>query len=189
MRRYVVALALFGAAVLASSTLTAEEPKKDEKKDAKTLRRRTFGKLMKETHRGDKSPHARIVAELKKDAPDWEQLAKDAKAFAAMGEAFKGVRLDYSSPAGYIESTHSLHEGDRREGQEGRDRGVHRADQVVRRVPLLRRPRFPREVSSKWSAHAVCRRDTQGEATRTRRVPTTLFPCQRSRHRLLYRCL
>ena len=107
MRRYVVALALFGAAVLASNALTADEPKKDDKKDEKTARKE-FSKLMKDTHRGDKSPHARIVAELKKDTPDWEQLAKDAKAFTYMGAAFKGVRLDYVSPAGYIKSAAEL---------------------------------------------------------------------------------
>jgi hypothetical protein len=63
---------------------------------------------MKDTHHGEKSPHGRTVAELKKDAPDWAQLAKDAKAFAEMGEAFKGVRLDYRSPEKYIESAKSL---------------------------------------------------------------------------------
>jgi hypothetical protein len=100
MRRYVLALALFGAATL----VTADEPKKD----AKALTKKDIGKLMKATHHGDKSAHARTVAELKKDAPDWEQLAKDAKAFAAMSDAFKGVRLDYSSPEKYIESTKSF---------------------------------------------------------------------------------
>jgi hypothetical protein len=100
MRRYVLALALFGAAALA----LADEPKKD----AKALTKKDIGKLMKQTHKGDLSPHARTVAELKKDAPDWEQLAKDAKAFAAMSEAFKGVRFDYTSPEKYIESTTAL---------------------------------------------------------------------------------
>ena len=100
MRSYVLALALFGAATLAA----ADEPKKDEK----ALTKKDIGKLMKQTHKGDLSPHARTVAELKKDAPDWEQLAKDAKAFVAMSEAFKGVRFDYSSPAKYIESSTAL---------------------------------------------------------------------------------
>jgi hypothetical protein len=105
MRRYVLALALFGAAALVAGSLAADEPKKDEKKDAKALTKKEVGKLMKDTHHGDKSPHVRTVAELKKDAPDWVQLAKDAKAFGAMGDAFKGVQLGYSSPEGYIKSS------------------------------------------------------------------------------------
>ena len=107
MRRYVVALALFGAAMLAASTLTAEEPKKTEKdaKDAKVLTKKELGKMMKDTHKGEKSPHVRVDAELKKDAPDWEQVAKGAKAFTEMGDAFKGVNLGYSSPASYLAST------------------------------------------------------------------------------------
>jgi hypothetical protein len=96
MRQYVLALALFGTATLAA----ADEPKKD----AKALTKKDIGKLMKETHHGDKSPHARTLAELKKDAPGWEQLAKDAKAFAAMSEAFKGAQLGYVTPDRYIES-------------------------------------------------------------------------------------
>ena len=104
MRRYVLALALFGAAALVASSLAADEPKKD----AKALTKKDIGKLMKETHHGDKSAHARTVAELKKDTPDWEQLAKDAKAFVTMSEAFKGVRFDYTSPTKYIESSTAL---------------------------------------------------------------------------------
>src|SRR5262245_49338254 len=100
MRRYVLALVLFSAAALVAGSLAADEPKKDTKLTTKDI-----GKLMKETHQGDKSPHARVVAELKKDAPDWEQLAKDAKSFTAMSEAFKNARLDYKSPTGYTESS------------------------------------------------------------------------------------
>jgi hypothetical protein len=102
MRRCVVALALFGAAVLAAGGLTADEKKADEKKETKALTKKEVGALMKETHRGDKSAQVLVEAELKKDAPDWEQVAKGAKAFARMGEAFRGVELGYSSPAGYI---------------------------------------------------------------------------------------
>ncbi len=83
MRRTVLALTLFTAAAL-----TAEEPKKDEKADAKAAIK-NLGKLMKAVHQGEKSPHVRTEAELKKDAPDWEQITKDVKAFAAMGEALK----------------------------------------------------------------------------------------------------
>ena len=105
MRRYVLALALFGAAALVAGSLAADEPKKDEKKDTKALTKKDIGKLMKETHDGDKSPHARVAAELKKDAPNWEQLVKDAKSFTAMGEAFKNMEPGYTSPAKYIESS------------------------------------------------------------------------------------
>lgn len=107
MQRFVIATALFCVTVLASSALTADEPKKDEKKDEKTARKE-IAKLMKDTHRGEKSPHMRAEAELKKDAPDWTEIAKSAKAFTDMGAAFKAVRFDYSSPERYIESASSL---------------------------------------------------------------------------------
>ncbi len=107
MRHSVTAVALFGAAMLATSALTADEPKKDEKKDAKAARKE-FSALMKGTHRGEKSPHTRIVMELKKEAPDWDQLAKDAKAFEDVGKAFKNVDLGYASPEKYIKGTAAL---------------------------------------------------------------------------------
>jgi cytochrome c556 len=91
MRRCVLLLALFGGAALAA------EPKAD------------VGKLMKAAHGGDKSPHARVTAELKKDAPEWAQLAKDAKAFTEMGAALKDARgYSYASPAKYVESAAAL---------------------------------------------------------------------------------
>ena len=95
MRWYVLALALFGGVVL------ADEPKKE-------LTKKDIGKLMKDAHHGDKSPQARVAAELKKNAPDWAQLTKDTKAFADMGVAFKNVRLDYVSPKTYIDSAAAL---------------------------------------------------------------------------------
>ena len=105
MRRFVTAIALFSAAVLAANALSADEPKKAE---SKKLTQKEFSAIMKAAHRGEKSPHTRVVAELKKDAPDWEQLAKDAKAFDDVGKAFKGVKLDYVSPAKYLEGSAAL---------------------------------------------------------------------------------
>ena len=93
------------AAALVANGLSADEPKKPE---AKLLTQKEFSKLMKDTHRGEKSPHARIVAELKKDSPDWEQLAKDVKAIEDFSQAFKRVRLDYVSPQEYLKSTAAL---------------------------------------------------------------------------------
>ena len=98
MRRTVLALTLFAATALA-----ADEPKKDAK-----LTKKEIGKLMKDAHKGEKSPHARTEAELKKDAPDWEQVTKDAKAFAAMGDALAAANLPYVSPEKYISSTKAL---------------------------------------------------------------------------------
>ncbi|MBY0457257.1 MAG: hypothetical protein K2V38_07970 [Gemmataceae bacterium] len=103
MRRLLTAVGLFAAAVLAARA-AADEPKKDEVR----LTKKELAKLMADAHRGDKSPHARVGAELKKDAPDWEQLGKDAKAFGAMAEAFKKVELGYSSPAGYASGASAL---------------------------------------------------------------------------------
>lgn len=98
MRRYVVLLVLLGGAAFAG-----DEPKKDVK-----LTKKDIGKMMKDAHRGDKSPQSRVTAELKKDAPDWAQLTKDAKAFTDMGAAFKNVELNYSSPTQYIEGAAAL---------------------------------------------------------------------------------
>jgi hypothetical protein len=105
MRRVTTAAALFGAALLAASALTAEEPKKDEK----TVRK-DIAKMMKDAHRGEKSPHVRVEAELKKEKPDWDQLAKDAKAFDTMGKEFKnlGIYYPYTSPTGYIKTAAAL---------------------------------------------------------------------------------
>jgi hypothetical protein len=104
MRRFVTAVALFGAAVLAANGLTADEPKKAEKK----VTQEDVGNLMRSTHRGEKAPYSRTVAELKKDAPDWEQLAKDAKAFADMGAALKAYKAGYVGSEKYSASAAAL---------------------------------------------------------------------------------
>src|SRR5262245_31953931 len=110
MRRVVMAIALFSAAMLVASTLPAEEPKKDEKKPDEETVRKDIAKLMKATHRGEKSPHVRVEAELKKDSPNWEQVVKDAKAFDEMGKAFKnlGIYYPYTSPASYVKNVAAL---------------------------------------------------------------------------------
>jgi hypothetical protein len=108
MRPGVLALALFGGAALATGGLTADEKKVDEKKVTKALTKKEVAALMKQTHRGEKSAQVLVEAELKKDAPDWEQIARGAKAFTRMGEAFSGVDLGYSSPAKYVASAKAL---------------------------------------------------------------------------------
>jgi hypothetical protein len=103
MRRYVLAIALFGAAALAAGGISADEPKKEAKVSKKDL-----GKLMADIHRGDKSAYSRVNAELKKDSPDWDAIKKEVKSFADMGAAFKRAELGYTSPAKYISSSESL---------------------------------------------------------------------------------
>ncbi len=105
MRRFGMLMALFGAAALAVGSLTADEPKKD---DPKKPTAKDIGKMMKDTHRGEKSAYSRTQAELKKDAPDWDQIAKDVKVFTDMGAALKASRMDYTSPANYLSSTEAL---------------------------------------------------------------------------------
>src|SRR5947209_11954027 len=84
------------AVALAAGWALADEPaRKPTDKEIK--------EQMVRTHKGKDAPLARAGAELKKDAPDWDQLAKDAKAFADMGEALKG-RSAYTSPAKYVAS-------------------------------------------------------------------------------------
>ena len=104
MKRIVFAVALFGAALLAAASVTADEPTKAAAK----VTNKELAKLMKETHTGAKSPHARTLDQLSKETPDWEQVSKDAKAFVAMGEAFKKADLGYTSPAKYTTSAAAL---------------------------------------------------------------------------------
>jgi hypothetical protein len=104
MRRFGMFLALFGAAALAVSSLAADGPRKE---NPKALTEKEIGKMMKDTHRGEKSAYSRTQVELKKDTPDWDQIAKDVKAFSEMGTALRG-HVAYTSPAKYIASTEAL---------------------------------------------------------------------------------
>ena len=94
--KYVVILAMFGAAAFA-----ADEPKK-------ALTKKEVGKMMKDVHKGAKSPHVNVDAELKKDEPDWDVIAKGAKSFNEMSAAFARVDLGYSSPAKYNAAAKAL---------------------------------------------------------------------------------
>jgi hypothetical protein len=88
-----------------------EESKKDEKKDDKVPARpakEQVKEMMTKLHKGDKAPLARTRAELDKDKPDWDQLAKDAKAFGEMSELLKKNREGYRSPEKYISSVAAL---------------------------------------------------------------------------------
>lgn len=104
MRRFCVLVVLFAAAAFTVSSLTADEPKKE---DAKKLSSEEIAKMMKNVHRGEKSAYSRTQAELKKDTPDWDQIAKGVKDFSDMGAALKG-NVAYTSPAKYIASTEAL---------------------------------------------------------------------------------
>jgi cytochrome c556 len=92
---WAAACALAGAAAVAACGLAADAPK-PERVTVKEIK-----ELMGKTHKGEKSPFARTGAELKKETPDWEQVAKDAKAFAEMGEVLKSGGL-YTDPSKYI---------------------------------------------------------------------------------------
>lgn len=107
MRRNWIASCVTAAALLAVTGLAAEEPKKDGKAPAKGPKEKVH-EMMIAAHRGEKSPLARTKAELKKNSPDWEQLAKDAKAFAEMGEALKTGASPYTNPEGYIGASAAL---------------------------------------------------------------------------------
>lgn len=101
MPRTMLALALFGAALLAA---TGAEPTKPEPK----LSKKDIARMMKEAHTGAKSPHGRTLDELAKEQPNWEQVAKDAKAFVAMADAFKRTDLGYNSPVKYADGAAAL---------------------------------------------------------------------------------
>lgn len=96
MFRIAIAAALFAA------TLSADEPKKDEKGAKVDLK-----KMMTAAHRGEKSPHTSLVGELKKETPDWTAVGATAKSFGEMGAALK-AHPGYTSPAKYIAATEAL---------------------------------------------------------------------------------
>ena len=104
MFRTAIAAALFAAGALAAS-LSADEPKKDDKgaKAAKV----DLKKMMTAAHRGEKSPHAALVTELKKETPDWAAVGATAKSFGEIGAALK-ANPGYTSPAKYIAATEAL---------------------------------------------------------------------------------
>ena len=66
--------------------------------------------MMTQVHKGEKSALARTRAEVQKESPDWEALAKDARSFTAMGEMLvTGVSpYPYTSPKSYIDSAAAL---------------------------------------------------------------------------------
>ena len=74
------------AALFAVGALAAEEPKKNDKIPTKDQLKH-LREMMTKLHKGEKAPLARTAAEVKKDSPDWGQLAKDAKGFVEMGKA------------------------------------------------------------------------------------------------------
>jgi len=104
MHRIPLIAAATAAGLLAVGTLLAEEPKKADKPKTKEQVKEMMTKL----HKGEKSALARTRAELEKDQPDWEQLAKDAKAFAEMGDVLKVSASPYTNPTGYIDGAAAL---------------------------------------------------------------------------------
>lgn len=93
------------AVMVAVGALAADEPKKDDKAP-KSPTKEQVHEMMKKLHKGDKAPLARTKEELKKDAPDWEQLAKDAKGFVEMGEALD--EIGHYGRARYTEGAQAL---------------------------------------------------------------------------------
>ena len=96
------------AVVFAVGALFADEPKKDDKTPKRSTEEvlKQLQEMMTKHHKGEKAPLARTAAEVKKESPDWEQLAKDAKGFVEMGKA-----LDESGHYGrarYIEGALAL---------------------------------------------------------------------------------
>src|SRR5688500_5032213 len=95
----IAGVALVAAALFAAGGLTADEPKKDDKAPKRATKEQLH-EMMKKLHKGEKAPLARVAAEVKKDSPDWEQLAKDAKGFTEMGDMLKG-NVGYTDPTRY----------------------------------------------------------------------------------------
>src|SRR5262245_51085067 len=103
MRRNWIALGLgvVCAALVANAGGAASGSEK------KPLTTEQIKEMMTKTHKGEKSPFVRTREELKKDKLDWDQLAKDVKAFAEMADALKGAGI-HTSPEKYISGATSL---------------------------------------------------------------------------------
>ena len=106
MHRIHLLAVVAAAALFAVGGLTAEEPKKDDKAPKRATKEQ-LKDMMTKLHKGEKAPLTRAGAEVKKDAPDWDQLAKDAKGFVEMGAVLK-TSVEYTDPKGYIAGATAL---------------------------------------------------------------------------------
>ena len=100
-----VACFCVGAIALGSS---ATDAPKTEEKAPKKVTKEEVKKMMIAVHRGEKSPLVLTGLDLKKDSPDWAQLAKNAKEFTAMAELLKVAPPSYTDASKYIESAKNL---------------------------------------------------------------------------------
>lgn len=108
MKRNGIALAFgFAAASLVAAAGVPALGAGAEDKNEKTTKEQ-IKELMVKTHRGEKSPFARAKEELKKDSPEWDQLAKDAKAIGEMAELLKKGSGGYTDPKGYISASEAF---------------------------------------------------------------------------------
>jgi hypothetical protein len=103
-RIWIFPVACFCVGVIALSGAATDAPKPEEKAPKKVTKEEVKAQMIA-AHRGEKSPLARTEAELKKDAPNWEQLGKDAKEFAKMAELLKMAPPAYTDATKYITST------------------------------------------------------------------------------------
>ncbi|MDB5311262.1 MAG: hypothetical protein JWO38_5464 [Gemmataceae bacterium] len=103
MRRKLMAAVVGVLCVASAGWLAACGPKPEKKPATKDQ----ITEMMKKAHEGENAPFTRVRAELKKDAPDWETLAKDAKVFTDLGNVL-GDENYHSSPAKYIAAAAGL---------------------------------------------------------------------------------
>jgi hypothetical protein len=85
MRRLLLLASVGGAVVVTAGWLAACGELPETRAVPKAVTVKDVEAMMKKVHAGKDAPLARTRAELKKDAPNWEVLAKDAKAFTEMG--------------------------------------------------------------------------------------------------------
>jgi hypothetical protein len=98
---WAVACALVSAGAVAACGIYPDTP-------VKKVTREQVKEMMTQVHKGEKSPLARTRAEVQKEAPDWEALAKDARSFTSMGELLKIGASPYTSPKIYIDGAAAL---------------------------------------------------------------------------------
>jgi hypothetical protein len=86
MRRVLMPVVVGMVIAVTAGWLAACGPLPGTKAATKPVTAKDVEAMMKKVHEGKDAPLARTGAELKKETPHWEALAKDAKAFADMGE-------------------------------------------------------------------------------------------------------
>ena len=103
-RTMIIAAAGLACAIVFAAGLTPVQGQ--DKDDKKAAARKDVKELMAKAHKGDKSPLANLVKQLKTDAPEWAQVTRDVKVINEMADV-----LRTAGPYAYYYATAATKEG------------------------------------------------------------------------------